>query len=136
MAIRTRTIAALAGLTAALTLPIAAGAAVSTDVSRPAHYALQTREVTDMHAGEYDGVLAMTVFPDGTVQGTYREVDTGNFREVTGGVTGDQIWLDIGGAMRDTRLTGTFRNGVLDTVVNGAGANVTHFVSTGVADQR
>jgi hypothetical protein len=107
-----RTVTATAALLAALALPLASQAATTT--SAPAqHYQLQTRLSDALHAGEYDGQLALTVYPSGIVQGTYRPSD-GGFRTVTGGLDGKNIWLEIG-MQHPLRLTGTFTNGVLAT---------------------
>jgi hypothetical protein len=47
-------------------------------------------------AGSYEGVLRITVAPDGTISGIFRDVDAGGFRDVTGGESGGAVWLDLG----------------------------------------
>ncbi len=81
-------------LATALAVPVAARAASATSAS-PQSYTLDTRLVERYHAGEYDGRLNITVYPSGIVQGSFRNSD-GGVRTVTGGMTGTQIWLDIG----------------------------------------
>jgi hypothetical protein len=104
---------ATAGLLAVFALPLVAQAATTT--SAPAqHFNLQTRMFDRYHAGEYDGQLVLTIYPNGIVQGTYRPSD-GGVRTVTGGVDGENIWLDIGQS-RPLHWTGTFIKGVLDMV--------------------
>ena len=125
-----RTAAAAAALLGALALPLAAQAA-STTTAPAQHYQLQTRRFDRLHAGEYDGQLALTVYPNGIVQGTYRPSD-GSFDTVTGGLNGKTIWLDIGMA-HPLHLTGTFTNGVLATTVNIPGPDSYTFESVETA---
>jgi len=47
-------------------------------------------------AGSYEGVLRINVAPDGSISGIFREVDAGDFRDVTGGESGAAVWLDLG----------------------------------------
>jgi hypothetical protein len=47
-------------------------------------------------AGEYDGVLQLSISPDGSVNGWYRPVDAGMLRTVIGGLDGDRLWLSLG----------------------------------------
>jgi hypothetical protein len=61
-------------------------------------------------AGEYDGVMHLTISPDGTVSGWYRSVDVGTIRTVVGGLDGTKLWLDLGGrSLFD--IQGTYENG-------------------------
>ena len=106
-----RSAAAAAGLLAALALPVASHAATTTG-AQPQHYDLQTRITDRYHAGAYEGRLALTIYPNGIVQGTYLPSD-GGVRNVTGGLAGTNIWLDIG-MMGQLHFSGTFKNGVLD----------------------
>ena len=59
------------------------------------HLTLQTTLAPDYGVGVYEGTLNLNISPDGIVTGTYRPNDE-EYRQVTGGLTGDQIWLDIG----------------------------------------
>ncbi len=112
-----RNAAAAASLLAALALPLTAQAATTT-TAQPQHYTLQTRTFDEYHAGENDGSLALTVYPNGIIQGTYRDLDSGGFKQVTGGLgRGDRVWLDVGNGVNPVHLTGTFRNGKLETTV-------------------
>jgi hypothetical protein len=63
-------------------------------------------------AGAYEGTLNLTISPDGIVQGWFRDDERSGLRTVTGGVDGDQIWLDIG-ATRELHISGSYRNGVI-----------------------
>ena len=85
--------AAAAGIVAMLVLPLAANA--MTPAAAPQHYNLETRIFSDYGAGEFDGTLSLTVYPSGIVQGNYHPLD-GGFRQVTGGLNGRNIWLDVG----------------------------------------
>jgi hypothetical protein len=124
-----RSAAAVAGLLAALALPVASQAATTTSAP-PQHYDLQTRIIDQHHAGEYDGRLALTIYPNGIVQGTYLPSD-GGVRNVTGGLTGTNIWLDIG-SMGQLHVSGTFKNGVLETIAAIPGPNTYTFESVNV----
>jgi hypothetical protein len=124
--------AALVGLVAALILPAAASAAPPVPAG---HYLLKTREVVENHAGEYDGVISMTVYPDGGIQGTYRLQDEPTIHDVVGSVTPDgNLWLDLGGATGGgEHIYGTFHNGVIQATVNRPGVDLVTFQSTGPA---
>ena len=84
-----RAAAAAAGILGTLTLPLAAPAA-TTSSAGPQLYSLATQLTDRYHAGAYVGRLALTIYPDGIVQGTYRP-DEGGFSTVTGGVNGNEI---------------------------------------------
>jgi hypothetical protein len=122
-----RTAAAAAVLVAALAAP-AASLAATTSSTPPQHFDLQTRMVDTYRAGEFDGTLALTIYPSGIVQGTYRPTD-GGFRTVTGGLDGRNIWLEIGMNGR-VRVIGTFEHGVLHSVVQIPGPNTVTFDAT------
>ncbi|HTW82517.1 MAG TPA: hypothetical protein VMD91_00460 [Candidatus Sulfotelmatobacter sp.] len=122
-----RPVALAAALLASLALPLA----VSAQPGAATHYLLRTRETIENHAGEFDGVLSMTVFPNGIIQGTYRLADEGNIQAVSGSVQGDKLWLDIGGAARTEEITGTFRDGVIKATVLRPGIDITYFTSAG-----
>ena len=122
-------------LLAALALPIASQAA-STTSAGPQHYVFETRETQSFHAGEYDGTLRLTIYPNGIASGSFQNADSGAPRTVSGGVSGTQIWLDIGGAMHSVHLTGTFKDGVIDATENLPGPDVTTFHATIEPDSR
>lgn len=124
-----RATAAFAALIVAAALPLAASAA-STTVTQPQHYAFQTELTDRYHPGAYVGTLALTIYPDGIVNGTYRP-DDGSIHPVTGGVDGTSIWLDVG-SLRNLHLTGTLRSGVL-RMAAATGATVYEFDSVGPA---
>jgi hypothetical protein len=75
----------------------------------PVHLAYNTRLIPQYSAGEYDGTLRLTINANGIVSGTYIP-SAGGPRVVTGGVNGDNIWLDFGFSGR-MHVTGTIRNG-------------------------
>jgi hypothetical protein len=124
-----RSAAAVAGLLAALAFPVASQAATTT-AAPPQHYDIQTRLIDRHHAGEYDGRLVLTIYPNGIVQGTYLPSD-GGIRDVTGGLTGTNIWLDVG-SLGQLHLSGTFKNGVLQTVAAIPGPDTYTFESVSV----
>jgi hypothetical protein len=124
-----RNAAAAAGLLAALALPLASPAATTTS-AEPQRYTLRTQLSDDHRAGAYEGTLMLTIYPSGIVQGTYRPSD-GGITDVTGGLTGKDIWLDVGARGR-LHVTGTFENGVLKTVAAIPGPDVWEFDSVGV----
>ena len=128
-----RTAAAAAGVIAALALPLSSQAATTVSAP-PQHYQFQTRMSDRLHAGEYDGQLTLTVYPNGIVQGSYRPSE-GGIRTVTGGLDGKNIWLDIG-MDRPLHLTGTFTNGVLVTVAQIPGPDTYTFESVDSANQK
>ncbi|HEY0613874.1 MAG TPA: hypothetical protein VGC96_04495 [Candidatus Elarobacter sp.] len=128
-----RTAAATAGLLAALALPAAAPAATSTS-AQPQSYTFQTRLAGRYEAGEHQGTLTVTIAPDGIVRGYYRPLD-GGIKTVTGGLTGKDIWLDIGD-VHPLHVAGTLQNGVLRTVASIPGSDVYEFDSISVKTNR
>jgi hypothetical protein len=120
---------ATAATLAAAALPLASPAATTTSAA-PQHYTFQTQLTDGNHVGAYEGTLALTIYPNGIVQGTYRPAD-GGFSSVTGGLTGKDIWLDLGLRGR-FHVTGTFENGVLRTVAAIPGPDVYEFDSVSV----
>ena len=100
----------------ALALAFALGAAVpafavsnSVTTGEPVHLVYNTRLIPQYNAGEYDGQLRLTINAEGIVSGTYLPSDGGR-KTVSGGVKGDDIWLDIG-FRGNWHVTGTIRNG-------------------------
>jgi hypothetical protein len=118
-----------AALLAALALPVASQAATTTSAG-PQHYVFQTRTTESNHAGEYDGTLNLTVYPNGIASGWFRFNDAGDVRDVSGSVTGTKIWLDIGGALHSVQIQGTLKDGVIDATENIPGPNVYTFHAT------
>jgi hypothetical protein len=130
-----RAAAAAAGLLGALALPLAASAATSAS-GGPQRYTFQTQYFDRFHAGEYDGMMALTVYPSGIVQGTYHDMSAGDIKTVTGGIDQqNRIWLDIGNGPRPLRLYGTFKDGDLQTTANIPGSDVHVFQSVAMAKQ-
>lgn len=61
-------------------------------------------------SGAYEGVLHLTFQPGGIVNGWYRPVDVGQPRNVTGGLDGNKLWLDLGeSGLHD--IQSTYENG-------------------------
>jgi len=61
--------------------------------------------------GAYEGTLNLSISPDGIVYGWFRD-DRSELRTVTGGLDGDQIWLDIG-SRNPLHISGTYRDGII-----------------------
>ena len=105
---KARTIATLAvlALTAAFA-PLPAPAA-GTTVS----YDLNVRTYDEIAAGEYDGRMRLRISPDGIVQGSFMNTQ-GQVSDVTGGLDGTKIWLQIGNSSRIGRsyYSGTLVDG-------------------------
>ena len=80
-------------------------------VEAPGSYTFHTQLVDDRFysAGAYEGVLNIKLSSDGTLNGTYRPIDSGMPQIVTGGVEGDNVWLDVG--FNRFHVTGTFVEG-------------------------
>lgn len=118
---------AAATLATASALPLAAGAA-SRSTAPTQTYVLDSVATRDYQAGGYDGVLRLTIAPDGTVLGTYRDAYDGAPKVVSGGLQpSGRIWLNV---HEFGLLYGTFRNGVLHTTQQDAGPDALHFDAT------
>jgi hypothetical protein len=123
------TLATTVALAAASALPLAAGAATVT-TGQSQTYILNAVTTQRFDAGEYDGVLRLTISPNGYVNGSYHDLDQGSPKNVTGGLQPDgRIWLDIGASGR-LHLNGTFRNGVLHAVAQIPSADTLYFDAT------
>jgi hypothetical protein len=98
-------------LVALVTVPLRVGA-----TSADSSYQLRTRIVEQTPSvGEYDGSLQLHVSPSGIVTGYYRADADARFVAVTGGITGDRFWIDIGAfSTRPLHFSGTFRDGRID----------------------
>lgn len=127
MAKNIRAAAAAIALGAAIAAPTIASAAVSGSLP-PVRYQMQTSFRDDRHPGEIAGNLALLVYPSGIVSGYYIPQD-GQPRNVTGGVDGQNIWLDIGG-IDSLHLSGTLKNGTLNTIASIPGPDTWVFEST------
>jgi hypothetical protein len=100
--------AAAALLVGAATMPAAAAAA---NAIEPGTYTYDTTLTPEYFgAGSYEGVLRLTVNPDGSIWGYFRDVDAGGVHTVTGGETGDEVWLDLGG-FNSRPITAKVENG-------------------------
>jgi hypothetical protein len=100
--------AATAALTVGLLTPLGADAE-----SAERSYSISTRIIEQAPSvGEYDGSLRLRITPDGIISGYYRPDDNPRFISVSGGVTGQNFWLEIGTfASTPVRFSGTFNNG-------------------------
>src|SRR5580698_3348576 len=90
-----RTAAAALAFAGCATLPMAA---VATD--QPVTNSYTTALTPQFGVGAYQGVLTLHTYPGGVVNGLYRSLDDGSFVDVTGGRSGNDIWLNIGGDSR------------------------------------
>ena len=66
-----------------------------TDASGVKHLSMDSSVTPQIGIGGFDGTLKLAISPDGIVNGLYTP-DGGVPHQVTGGVEGDRIWLDIG----------------------------------------
>lgn len=83
-------------------------------VALAATLVLNTRQFDPQSAGEYDGRLRLHVASDGVVSGTFMNTE-GGVSDVTGGLTGTKIWLDLAAGSASLRryFTGTLVDGTL-----------------------
>jgi hypothetical protein len=105
--------AALGAALAALVAAPPAGSAATNEsaVLHPAGQVTYATSLVDVDhpGGEYDGTLNVTIAEDGTIAGFYRPADTGRVIQVTGGLTGDKVFLNIGWS--GAPITGTYDHG-------------------------
>lgn len=99
---------ATAGLVAALAMP---ALAITHQGIAPGQQASYTTTLTQewgpgAGVGAYEGTLQLTLDRNGLINGYYRP-DGGSFEAVTGGVQGNNVWLDIGMLDR-IHITGKF----------------------------
>lgn len=112
---KTRVIATLSALVLAVAFAFQPAAAAT---GTPATYDLMTRQFDPMSAGEFDGRLRITITPDGIVSGNFQQ-DDGGLRQVTGGLSGTKIWLQLGND--GFPFNGTFVDGKLTAYAQGHG---------------
>jgi hypothetical protein len=106
-----RTIAAIVAA-AVLCLPVAAQATPAANGTRT--LVLESRITQLLHAGEIDGRIRITITADGTIQGSYRDEETGHLSDVIGGVDdGNKVWLEVGEFGR-YHFTGTLTGTTID----------------------
>jgi len=135
MTSKIRAAVAAAGMLAALAVPVSA-LAVTNGTAQTQQYTIPTKLTDRYHAGEYDGLLRLSISPGGIVQGTYQPSD-GGIVSVTGGLDGkQQIWLDIGNGIRALHVTGTFDRGILRTTASIPGPDLYEFDSASVTPTR
>lgn len=101
-------------IAASLTGVPAIAAAATSQTTAPVHATYETslQSVYGL-SSPWTGTLQLTLNSDGVIQGYYHpDGDAIAFIPVTGGRSGDQVWLDIG---RNGRLhvSGTFANGAI-----------------------
>jgi len=107
--------ASLAGL-GTLVLPGTAGAAVAS-ASSDATLTTGTHDFTTtlsplwVGGGSYVGVLELRVAKDGSISGFFRNNDVGGFHQITGGISGSDVWLDLGTINGGRPFNGTYRDG-------------------------
>jgi hypothetical protein len=107
MSMMLRTLAAAAALTLGTVAP---GFAATNLPPLPAHVTYGTAlEPVYFGSGEYAGTLNLSIGKDGVLSGYYRFDDVGTLRQVTGGLEGDHVWLDLG--PDGPHIIGTFTDG-------------------------
>jgi len=119
-----------AAASAALLLAAAPAAvlAATESTGQPQHFAFRTQLSDRYHAGAYEGTLSLNVYPNGVVQGLYTPFD-GTPQNVAGGMTGSQIWFDLGRGADRFHVIGTLRNGALHATAQIPGPDVWEFDS-------
>jgi hypothetical protein len=113
---KARAIAALAVLafTAAFA-PLPTQAATGTTV----RYELTTRLWQPEFGGQYEGRLRLRVSSDGIVNGYYMDSE-GRTTDVTGGLTGTKIWLQLSNrTLRQQTFVGTLIDGKIEAQAPG-----------------
>jgi hypothetical protein len=114
---KARALATLSVLALAAALAPLPALSASGDV---ATYDLNTREIDQLSAGEFDGRLQLRVSPDGIVGGTFRNSE-GQTSLITGGLDGTKIWLSLGNssAIGHRTYNGTLIDGKLEATAPG-----------------
>ncbi len=79
------------------------------------HLIFNTSDVNPLQAGVVEGKLEITVAPDGTIQGSFRQSESADRIDVDGSLEGDKITLRIG--WDGTPIIGTYTNGKIDAYV-------------------
>jgi len=107
--------ASLVGL-GTFAVPGAAGAAVAgapsnATLSAGTHDFTTTLSPLWVGGGSYVGVLELRVANDGSISGFFRNNDVGEFHQITGGVRGSDVWLDLGTIAGGRPFNGTYRDG-------------------------
>jgi hypothetical protein len=120
--------------TAAFATALPAGAAVKH--AGIYTFATTLTDVRDNVPGAYEGILNLHVSKDGIIQGTYRSVDQGAEQIVIGGLTGNQLWLEIGGAESSFRIDGTFAGGKITGYTQLPGLRQLEFDAAPVPEQQ
>ncbi|MBD5633455.1 MAG: hypothetical protein IAI49_03150 [Candidatus Eremiobacteraeota bacterium] len=108
--------AALTALLCTTFSAVAGGFAIASETSAPVTvYVAKTVTfdtslvaVDHPSGGAYEGTLSITIGKSGTILGYYRPVDSGAFEQVSGGLDGDRIHLEIGA---NPPIDGVYRNG-------------------------
>jgi hypothetical protein len=108
-----RTLAAAAALTLG-SFALASGGAPASAATNlpplPARVTYSTAlEPVYFGSGEYAGTLNLNIGKDGVLSGYFRYDDVGTLRQVTGGLEGDHVWLDLG--PDGPHIIGTFTDG-------------------------
>ncbi|HKU66825.1 MAG TPA: hypothetical protein VJP85_03520 [Candidatus Baltobacteraceae bacterium] len=93
---------------ALLAVPLAAHAAKTAKTLTYHTSYQQTQPLAS--AGQYTGRMTLHFYADGTVNGTYRDEYEGGFESVSGGLTGDRLWLSFGSRGRH-QFNGTIGKG-------------------------
>ena len=88
----------------------------------PVNYVLTTWQKDVAAGGQYNGVLRISIQPNGVVSGTMMTTQ-GDLSQVVGGLSGKKIWLQIGNHSPGLQKTyqGTFVDGKLLATAQGVG---------------
>jgi hypothetical protein len=114
---KARAIAALAVLAFTAALAPLSATLAATDTT--ARYDLATRLWQPEFGGQYEGRLRLRVSSDGIVNGYFMD-SSGRTTDVTGGLTGTKIWLQLNNrTVRQQTFVGTFVDGIIEAKAPG-----------------
>jgi len=119
----------LLSLAAAAVLVLAPFTAQSATTVRTVNYHTSYQQTQPMQsAGQYTGRMTLRFYSSGIVSGTYRDESAGGFQNVSGGLTGDKLWLSFGSRGRH-QFSGTIGKGgvISGTLSNWRGPRVYTF---------
>lgn len=89
-----RTLLSLAAAAAFVLAPYTAHAATTV---RTVNYHTSYQQTQPMAtAGQYTGRMTLRFYSSGIVNGTYRDEFAGGIKNVSGGLSGDKLWLSFG----------------------------------------
>ncbi len=99
----------------ALALPARADLPAAADTLAPGtHDFTTTFSPTRVGGGSFVGVLRVQVAKDGSISGFFRNTSAGEFHQITGGVRGSQVWLDLGTIGDGRPFNATYHDGKIE----------------------